>query len=59
MGVRDYDKEANQTDEHVNDGEYTVDALVGVNIGEIIDGRDECIPWEEKSGAKREVDDVG
>ena len=58
MRVEHDDEEADESDEHVNDGEDAVDADVRVEVGEVIDGCDECVPWDEITCAECEVDDV-
>lgn len=59
MGVEDYDEEADEAHHEVRDGEYTVHAFIWVEVGEVIDGCDESVPWEEVASTKCEVDDVG
>ena len=52
-------EEAEEADEHVDDGEDAVDGGGGVEVGEVVDGGDEGVPWEEEADAEGEVDDVG
>lgn len=59
MGVEDDEEETNEAHQHVYDGEYTVHADVRVEVVEVIDGRDEGVPWKEVPAAQREVDYVG
>ena len=59
MAVEDDNEEAHQAHEHVYDGEDTVNAGVGVEVGEVIDGCDERVPWKEVPESEGEVDDVG
>lgn len=60
MGVEDDDdEEAEEADEHVDDGEDAVDGGGRVEVGEVVDGGDEGVPWEEEADAEGEVDDVG
>lgn len=58
MSIKYNDQEASEADDHVNDGENTVDGSFRVEVGKVIDGSDEAIPWEEKANAQSEVDDV-
>lgn len=59
MGPADDGEEEEEADKHVDDREDAVDAGSGVEEGEVIDGCDEGVPWEEVAGAQGEVDDVG
>lgn len=59
MAVKDDEEDADEADEHVNDGEDSVNVDVGVDEGEVIDGGDESVPWEEVAEADGEVDDIG
>lgn len=56
--VKDDEEESKEADEHVNDSEDAVNAGVGVDVGEVIDGGDEIVPWKHVTEAEGEVDDV-
>lgn len=58
-GVEDDEEETDEAHHHVYDGEYTVHADVRVEVVEVIDGRDEGVPWKEVPAAQSEVDYVG
>lgn len=58
MGIEDNREEEEEGDEHVDDGEDAVDAGLRVEIGEVVDGGDEGVPWEEEAEAEGEEDDV-
>lgn len=57
--IKDDEEEGNKADEHVNDGEDAVNANFRVEVGEVIDGGHEGVPWKEVAEAEGEVDDVG
>ncbi|RWR73179.1 ubiquitin carboxyl-terminal hydrolase 34 [Cinnamomum micranthum f. kanehirae] len=59
VGPADDTNEEEEADEHVDDSEDAIDAGAGVEEGEVIDGCDEGVPWEEVARAQCEVDDVG
>lgn len=58
MGIEDDDEKEDEADEHVDDGEDPVDAGLRVDVGEVVDGGDERVPWEEEPETQREVDYV-
>lgn len=46
MGVENNDNEkTDKTHEHVNNGEDTIHGGGRVEVGEVIDGGDESVPW--------------
>lgn len=51
MSIKYNDQETAEPYEHVNDGEDAVHGGFGVKVGEIIDGGDEGVPWEEIADA--------
>lgn len=59
MGVEDDDEEDDEAHNHIGDGEYAVNAGLRVEVGEVIDGCDESVPWEEVAQTQCEVDYVG
>lgn len=59
MGVNDDHQKAAETDHHVSDGKYAVNGNARIDIGEVIDGSDKGIPWEEKAETESKVDYVG
>lgn len=59
MGERDGQQHRNQPHEHVHHREHAIDGGSGVEVGEVIYGGDECVPWEEITCTECEVDDVG
>ncbi|TQD96316.1 hypothetical protein C1H46_018082 [Malus baccata] len=59
VGVEDYQEEAEEAHHYVHDEEYTVDTGIWVEVGEVIDGCDESIPWEEVAKTQCEIEDIG
>lgn len=56
--VEDDEEEGEEAEEHVADGEDAVDVGAGVEVGEVVDGGDEGVPWEEEAGAQDKVNGV-
>ncbi|ANM60448.1 unnamed protein product, partial [Arabidopsis thaliana] len=48
----------NKSNEHVDNGEDPIDGRGRIEVREVIDGGDECVPWKKKANAEGEVDDV-
>lgn len=57
--VEDDEEEGDEAEKHVADSEDAVDVGAGVEVGEVVDGGDEGVPWEEEAGAQGKVDGVG
>lgn len=55
MAVEDDEGDSDEADEHVNDGEDAVNAGVGVEIGEVINGCDESVPREKVAESQGEI----
>lgn len=58
MSPNDDEEKRNEAREHVRDREDAVNRDRRIEVGEVIDGRDEGVPWEEEPGAECEVDEV-
>lgn len=51
MRVEDDYHETEKADEHVSDGEDAVNGDFRVDVGEVVDGGDEGVPWEKETDA--------
>ena len=58
MWVENGEDEGNEGNQHVNYGDDAVHTGIWVDVGEVINGCDESIPWEDNSKAQSEVDYV-
>lgn len=59
VAVEDYEGDPHEADQHVNDGEDAVNAGIGVEIGEVINGSDESVPWEKVTETQGKIHNVG
>ncbi|XP_020214655.1 ubiquitin carboxyl-terminal hydrolase 34 [Cajanus cajan] len=55
VAEEDDEEDSDEADEHVNNGEDAIDAGIGVEVGEVINGCDESVPREKVTQAQREI----